>query len=294
MRLAGGWDRHRVGAKEIEQGVAIVEAAVECGYTLFDHADIYGDTACEMIFGQAMLKHPEWRERLVVATKCGIRWADQPEPGAPYRYDFSCEHIKRSVEGSLQRLQIEAIDLLQLHRPDYLADPADIARAFVELHTEGKVRYFGVSNFRPSLVRALQQALPWPLAVNQVEIHLNRLDCLTDGTLDQCLELEMTPLAWSPLDRGRLATGYTPEENDPRAADRLRLLRELDAIGTELGYGRSEVALAWLLKHPSGIIPIIGSVKPERIRESVRALEVPMSRENWYRLMEAARGARAA
>ncbi|PAW75421.1 MAG: hypothetical protein B9S32_17855 [Verrucomicrobia bacterium Tous-C9LFEB] len=294
MRLAGGWDRRRVGAVEIERGIGILELAVACGYTLFDHADIYGDTACETIFGHAMAKHPEWRERLVVATKCGIRWADQPNPGVPYRYDFSYDHIKRSVEESLGRSQIEAIDLLQLHRPDYLADPVEIARAFTELRAEGKVKHFGVSNFRPSLVRALQQALPWPLAVNQVEIHLNRLDCLTDGTLDQCLELKMTPLAWSPLDRGRLATGYKPEENDPRAADRLRLLQALDTMGAELGCGRSEVALAWLLKHPSGIIPIIGSVTPDRIRDAVRALEVPMSRENWYRILEAARGERAA
>lgn len=294
MRLSGGWDRHRVGSTEIAQGIAILEAAVECGYTLFDHANVYGDTACERIFGQAMLKHPEWKEQLVVATKCGIRWAGAPETGMPYRYDFSYEHIKRSAEESLERLQIESIDLLQLHRPDYLADPAEIARAFTELRDEGKVKHFGVSNFRPSLVRAVQQALPFPLAVNQVEIHLNHLNCLTDGTLDQCLELKMTPLAWSPLDRGRLATGYHPDENDPKAADRLRLLNALDAVGRELGYERTEVALAWLLKHPSGIIPIVGTINPTHIRNAVRALDVPMNRETWYRLLEAARGERAA
>lgn len=293
MRLAGGWDRKRVGAREIEQGISILEAAVDSGYTLFDHADIYGDTTCEIIFGEALKKHPDWKSRLVVATKCGIRWLGEPHPRSPYRFDFSYEHIKRSVEQSLQRLGVERIDLLQLHRPDYLADPAEIAQAFSELRSEGKVRFFGVSNFRPSLVSALQQALPMPLVAQQVEIHLNRLDCFTDGTLDQCLERKMMPLAWSSLDRGRLATGFVVEPDDPHRESLVRVHAALDAAGKELGFGRSEMALAWLLRHPSRIIPIVGSVRPERIREATRALEVPMDRELWYRLLEAARGERA-
>ena len=207
MRISGSWDRTKVDAEVIRRGIAILEAAVDAGYTFFDHADIYGDTACESIFGAALRQHPDWRDRLVVATKCGICFEDEPDPGDPHRYDFSREHILRSVDGSLERLGVERIDLLMLHRPDFLADPDEIASAFDDLKQSGKVREFGVSNFRPSLVSALESALPFPLQVNQVEIHPRRLDCFTDGTLDQCLERGITPMAWSPVARGPGALG---------------------------------------------------------------------------------------
>ena len=290
MRISGTWDRDKFNDEAIRRGITLVEAAVEAGYTFFDHADIYGDTTCETVFGHALAAHPGWREKMVIATKCGIRWANKPNVGDPHRFDFSYDHIVDSVEGSLRRLGIETIDLLQLHRPDFLADPPEIARAFTELHAAGKVREFGMSNCRPTLMTALQKALPFPLQVNQVEIHLGRLDCLTDGTLDQCLELGITPLAWSPLAGGKIATGAHPGRLTREGVHRHYLLRALDEEAAKLGCDRTNVALAWLLRHPSRIIPIVGSAKAERIHAMAKADDIEMDRETWYRLAEAARG----
>lgn len=289
MRISGSWDRDKVDATAVQRGIRILETAVEAGYTFFDHADIYGDTTCESIFGEALKAHPDWRDRLIVATKCGIRFEDEPS-GTPHRYDFDYSHIKASAEGSLQRLNLPRIDLLMLHRPDFLADADEIARAFTELKEEGKVRAFGVSNFRPSLVSLVQSALPFPLLVNQVEIHPRRLDCLTDGTLDQCQERRITPMAWSPVAGGRVAAGYVP---DPSAADyayQTELLSVLDRVAKQFGTDRTVIVLAWLLKHPSGIVPVIGSANPDNIRKAVAADGIELDRETWYHILRAARG----
>jgi len=290
MRLTGSWDRNDLTDAVTEQGIAVLESAVDAGYTFFDHADIYGDTACETVFGCALEKHPEWRDRLVVATKCGIRFEDEPNPGQPHRYDFSHEHILASVEQSLERLRLKRLDLLMLHRPDFLADPREVARAFEALRAGGKVREFGVSNFRPSLVTAIQQALPFALQVNQVEIHPLRVDCFTDGTLDQCLERQITPMAWSPLAQGRVGAGQSPKPDAPNREHHQAVLDALDQAAARWACDRSVVALAWLLRHPSGIVPVIGSVQPAHIRNAVRATEIEMDRDTWYRILRAARG----
>jgi predicted oxidoreductase len=293
MRIAGGWDRDKVDAAAIERGIRSLESAVEAGYNFVDHADIYGDTMSEAIHGLALDRHPDWRDKLVVATKCGIRFEDEP-PGTPHRYDFSGEHIRWSIDESLKRLKLERIDLYQLHRPDWLADPEDIASALVDIHRAGKVRHFGVSNFRPSLVAAVQSALPFPLVSNQVQIHLLRLDTFEDGTLDQCLEKKMTPLAWSPLAQGRLAAAFDEKaplpqsEHDTAAVARLRPV----LADTAQAYGVTPLAivLAWLMRHPSRIIPIYGSTRPEAIREATTADGVTLDRNSWYRILRAARG----
>jgi predicted oxidoreductase len=291
MRLTGGvWDRDKVGPEQIKNGIAAVEAAYDAGYTFFDNADIYGDTKCEEILGQALQLHPGWRENLVVVTKCGIRLADKPAPGIPHRYDFSGEHIVASAEASLKRMQLDTIDLLLLHRPDFLADPAEIAAAFTALRQAGKVREFGVSNFRPSLLAAVQSALPFALQANQVEIHPLRLDCFTDGTLDQCLERRVTPMAWSPIAGGKVGAGATVPADAPDRERRANLLAVLDREAEALGTDRTNVALAWLLRHPSGIVPVIGTANPERIRSMAKADAIELSREAWYRILLAARG----
>lgn len=290
MRISGSWDRTKVNDEVLKKGIHSIETAVDAGYTFFDHADIYGDTACESIFGKAIKLHPGWREKLVIATKCGIRFEDEPLPGQPHRYDFSYEHIVRSVEESLERLQIETIDLLMLHRPDFLADPEEIARAFVQLREEGKVREFGVSNFRPSLVSAVQSAIPFALQVNQVEIHARRLASFTDGTLDQCQERKITPMAWSPLCGGKLATGYVPAPESPDYAHQVAVLKALDTAAQDFGTDRTVIALAWLLRHPSGIVPVVGSANPVNIRNAARATEIELNRDTWYRILLAARG----
>ena len=160
MRISGSWDRAKVDAVAVEKGISLLECAVEAGYTFIDHADIYGDTTCEMIHGLALKKHPDWRDRLVVATKCGIRFENEPD-GTPHRYDLSGEHILQSVDESLKRLNLDRIDLYQFHRPDYLLDPHEAAQAMNALHQAGKVRYFGVSNFKPSLVSAPAKRAPF-------------------------------------------------------------------------------------------------------------------------------------
>ena len=184
------------------------------------------------------------------------------------------------------------MDLYQLHRPDYLMDPVEVGSAFSRLKKAGKVREFGVSNFHPSQVSALQSACPMKLLVNQVEISLANLARLEDGTLDQCLAERITPMAWSPLASGMLGDGATKvlpsqESYKPRPVKAV-----LNRIAKAHGATPIAVALAWLLKHPSGIIPIIGSTRPEKILDAARATDLSLSREEWYQLLQAARGER--
>jgi predicted oxidoreductase len=230
------------------------------------------------------------RERVLIATKCGIRFGGDPRPESPPRYDFSAAHIINSCEQSLQRLGVETIDVYMLHRPDFLADPQEVADAFSKLKASGKVRYFGVSNFRPSLVSALQAACSMPLVVHQVEISLAKLDAFTDGTLDQCLMEKITPMAWSPLAAGLIGDGPAMLLPSQKVYRPEAFLPAIDALAKARGTSRVTVALAWLLQHPSKILPIVGSAKPERIREAAQAAELALSREEWYRLLVAARG----
>ncbi len=290
-RLAGSSDASLVSPERRAHGRAAVLAAFDAGYTLYDLADIYCDGVCESIFGEALKASPGMRERIVVASKCGIRKAGVPHGNAPYRYDFSAEYIITSCEASLQRLGVETIDLYQLHRPDFLCDPAEVAGAFAKLKQAGKVREFGVSNFRPTQVTMLQRACSMPLLVNQVEISLGHLAAFHDGTLDQCVADSITPLAWSPLAGGKVLS-QTVDMTDPHHAQRQKLMDTLDLVARERGTSRSVIALAWLLKHPARIVPIVGSTDPERIRESVKADTLELTREEWYRLFEAASGHR--
>ena len=289
-RVAGSWHPAEVTPASRAAGRRAITAAYECGYTLFDNADIYCGGESERLLGAVLKEISGMRERVLIATKCGIRFGGDPRPDSPPRYDFSAAHIISSCEQSLQRLGVEIIDVYMLHRPDFLADPLEVADAFAKLRTAGKVRYFGVSNFRPTLVTALQVACPMPLVVHQVEISLAKLDAFTDGTLDQCLIERITPMAWSPLAAGLIGGGavallpsqqvYRPEE----------LLPAVDALAKARGTSRTTVALAWLLQHPTRIIPIVGSTNPERIREAAQAADLALTREEWYRLLIAARG----
>ena len=289
-RVAGTWDPSQVTPESRETGVRAVGAAYDAGYTLFDNADIYCRGEAERILGETLKKVTGMRDRVLVATKCGIRPPGDSSPGSPQQYDFSAGHIMNSCEQSLKRLGIETIDLYMLHRPDYLADPEEVARAFSELKASGKVRCFGVSNFRPTLVTALQVMCPMPLIAHQVEISLAKLDAFTDGTLDQCLIERITPMAWSPLAGGLIGAGANRLLPSQKVYRPDRFLAVLDATAKARDTSRSTVALAWLLKHPSKILPVIGSTKPERIREAAKADDLDLTREEWYRLLIAARG----
>jgi predicted oxidoreductase len=289
-RVAGTWNPAEITTESRAAGRRAIIAAYEAGYTLFDNADIYAHGEAERILGAVLKEIPDMRRQVVIATKGGIRRADDPQPGAPPRYDFSGEHLIRACEQSLQRLGLETIDIYMLHRPDFLADPEEVARTFSKLREAGKVRYFGVSNFRPTLLTALQIACPMPLIVHQVEISLARLDTFTDGTLDQCLIERITPMAWSPLAAGLIGDGASQLLTWQKTYRPQQFLSALDGIARAHGASRAAVALAWLLKHPARIQPIIGSTNPQRIREAVKATELQLTREQWYSLLIAARG----
>jgi predicted oxidoreductase len=292
-RLAYGcWRIARTGEPAADYQIArsAVLAALEAGYTLFDHANIYCSGRAEEVFGKLLRELKGERERIVITTKCGIRLPDDPTANCPYRYDLSRDYIVSQAEASLRRLGIDHIDFYQLHRPDFLMDAGEVAAAFDQLHREGKVGEFGVSNFSPSQVELLQSAWSQPLIVNQIELSLTALGPLVDGTLDQCQRLGITPLAWSPLGGGLLADGaldILPHQQKYRVADTLKLL---DEIAQSRASSRVAIAIAWLLKHPAKIVPIIGSINPDRIREAAMATQVDLSREDWYRLLTVARG----
>lgn len=286
MRVAGTWNPAEITAERDTAGQASILAAYEAGYTLFDHADIYCSGGCEEIHGRVLKGTPSMRREIVLATKCGIRFPGNPNPNSPHRFDFRAKHIVASCERSLTRLRTDVIDIYQLHRPDYLMNPAEVAEAFTSLRDAGKVRYFGVSNFLPSKLSALQKHLAFPLVVNQIEVHLGRLAPFEDGTLDQCVGDGIAALSWSPLGGGWLGEGQNVPDGDPRA----KLLDALDEQAVLHGVTRTEIALAWLMVHPAPIVPIVGTTRPDRIRQATNAAELELGRETWYRLMVAARG----
>jgi len=290
MRVAGTWNPAEIDDAKRAHGKKAIIAAYEAGYTLFDHADIYCRGACESIHGEVLKEVPGMRKDILIATKCGIRFPGDPSPDSPHRYDFSAKHIEWSCHESLKRLGVDQIDIYQLHRPDLLMDPNEVASAFVKLRDQGVVRHFGVSNFLPSFVSALQAALDFPLVVNQVEIHLGRLDCFYDGTLDQCLERKITPLAWSPLGGGWLGTGGEVAVHHAYSEHRITLQGAVDEVAAKYGVSRTVMALAWMMRHPSRIIPIVGSTNPKNIRDAAKADNVTLDREDWYKLLVAARG----
>ena len=289
-RVAGTWNPAEATAAGRAAGKLAIRAAYEAGYTLFDNADIYCRGEAEKILGEALRETPGMREQVLVATKGGIRPGGEPLPDTPSRWDFSAEYIISACEASLRRLGIETIDLYLLHRPDFLADPEEIARAFTLLRDAGKVRHFGLSNCRPTLVTAVQVACPMPLVAHQVEISLAKLDAFTDGTLDQCLIERLTPMAWSPLAAGLIGAGATRLLDAQRAYRPETFLPTVDAVAAARGVSRAVVAIAWLLKHPAKIQPVIGSTNPDRIRDAARAADLELTREEWYRLLIAARG----
>jgi predicted oxidoreductase len=291
-RIAGSRESGEITPERIAHGCRAVIAAYESGYTLFDHADIYCHGEAERIFGQALKSVSGMRDRVLVASKCGIRRAGEPDADSPYRYDFSAGHIIWSCEQSLKRLGVETLDLFLLHRPDFLGDPEEVAKAFGRLKLAGKVREFGVSNFRPSQFSALQKACPMTLIVNQVEISLAKLDCFLDGTLDQCLTDKITPLAWSPLAGGKLGVNDPIDLRDPDHAHRLHVRETLDLMARAHDASRAVIAVAWLLKHPAKMVPIIGSTDPQKIRDLTKAVDIDLTRDEWYRLLEAGVGQR--
>ncbi len=273
----------RFAGTDVAKARAKIETALEVGINLFDHADVYGrDGAAEELFGKVLAEAPHVRERMVVATKCGII------KGVPY--DSSSRHIRLSVEGSLRRLNVPVIDLYQVHRPDLLSHPEEIAAVLNELRESGKIREVGVSNYTSAQFEALQQYLPFPIATHQPEISAWWLEALRDGVLDQCQRRKVTPLAWGPLGGGKLGLSREAALGETNGERLAALVDCLDGLAEREGVPRAAVALAFLLVHPAGIIPILGTQDIGRLRDSVQAFRVHLSRSDWYSIVQASQG----
>ncbi|MFD1020447.1 aldo/keto reductase [Thalassobacillus hwangdonensis] len=262
----------------------LIEHNLDKGITTFDHADIYGDYTCEALFGRALAKKPELRNKMEIVTKCGIVLPSKNRPeNHTHHYNTSQQHIIQSVEQSLINLQTDYLDTLLIHRPDPMMDPAEVAAAFSRLHKDGKVRTFGVSNFKRHHFEMLQSYLEVPLVTNQVEVSTYHLENIQDGTLDFCLEKRIAPMAWSPLAGGKVFQGK--EEKAVRVRNTLEKVRR--EIGAE---DIDEVMYAWLLKHPSRIMPIVGSGNVERIDRAVRSLDYTLNHDQWFEILQSSMG----
>ncbi|MDO6406153.1 aldo/keto reductase [Pantoea phytobeneficialis] len=263
-----------------QQCVQFIEHHLSLGITTVDHADIYGDYRCEATFGEALKLAPGLREKLQIVTKCGIATRAKAEHQIGH-YITEARHILQSAENSLRHFGTDHLDLLLIHRPDPLMDADEVAEAFLALHQSGKVRHFGVSNFTPTQFTLLQSRLPFTLATNQLEISPLEQSTLLDGTLDQCQQLRMRPMAWSCLGGGRLF-------NDPHYQP---LRDELHQIQQEIGASNIEqVVYAWVMKLPSHPLPIIGSGKTARVSDAVAACQLTLDRQQWFRIRKAALG----
>lgn len=284
-RLAYGlWRLMAVpGGADVQQVLARIQTCLDHGITTFDHADIYGGYQCEAAFGAALRAHPGLRQKMELVTKCGIMLVNPARPNNRLKhYDYSRRHIVESVESSLRNLATDHIDVLLLHRPSPLLDPDEVAEALQHLVGQGKVRHLGVSNFTPSQFDMLASRLTVPLVTNQVELHPMRLEAFQDGTLDQCMRARISPMAWSPLAGGRLATGQGEAETRVRAV--------LGELARQYGADQEQLLLAWLLRHPSRIIPVVGTNRLERITSAAGALSLEMELQDWFAVWSAALG----
>ena len=301
MGLGGSWDDNPISKDDVQKAHELVDTALDCGINLFDHADIYTRGKAEQVFGQVFAERPELRRDIIIQTKCGIRFE---ESGVPKRYDFSKEWINTSVENSLKRLNTDYLDLLLLHRPDPLMEPAEVAEAFMELLKAGKVRHFGVSNMTRQQIKYLQSYLDVPIIVNQIEMSLSRLDWLNEsvvfnhpdsaslafpsGTIEYCRTHDIQLQAWGCLSKGLFSGKDVRNESAVVQATAQLVAR----MAEEMNVSREAVVLAWLMRHPVGIQPVIGTTNKQRIQACQQAESIELSREQWYKLFETARGQR--
>ena len=274
------WGMWRFKGQDVKAARTLVETALDCGIDLLDTADIYGPDngepfgAAELLLGKVLAEAPGLRARFTLATKGGI------EMGVPY--NSSPDYLTAAVEASLRRMGVERVELWQIHRPDHLAHPAEIARTFETLRAQGKVAEFGVSNHTAAQVSALQAHLSFPLVSIQPEFSPLAIEPLYDGVLDQAVERNLAVLAWSPLGGGRLAS---PQDERSRA-----VVEALSKVAERARVSVSAAAYGWIMAHPARPIPIVGSQQVTRIREATQALSFTYSRQEWYAVLTAARG----
>lgn len=277
---------YKLSLKEAED---VVRNALELGITFFDHADIYGEGRSEEIFAEAVGMNPSVREKIFIQTKTGIRKG---------YYDFSKEHILQSVDRSLKRLKTDYIDVLLLHRPDALVEPEEVAEAFALLKESGKVRWFGVSNHTPMQIELLKKYVKEALIVNQLQfsvMHTNMIDAgiqmntlfensvdRTGYVLDYCRLHDITIQAWSPFQFGFFEGVFVDNDRFPE------LNAKLAEVGEKYGLTKTGAAIAWILRHPAKIQPIVGTMNIQRLKEIAQASEVKITREEWYAIYRAA------
>ena len=276
------WGMWRFAGDDLRAARQRVETALEAGVTLFDTADIYGPDngepfgAAEALLGRVLDDAPQLRARMVIATKGGIRM------GVPY--DSGAAYLAQAIDDSLTRMGVERVELYQIHRPDLLTHPQEVARTLDDAHRAGKIGAIGVSNHTPAQTAALARYLTLPIVSHQPEFSALHTAPLFDGVIDQALERQMAVLAWSPLGGGRLANPA-----DPRAQAVAALL---DAKAEEAGVGRAAAAYSWIMAHPARPIPIVGTQNPARIAEIPDAYKPRWTRADWYRVLEASMGER--
>lgn len=277
MRL-GEWGA-KMNLAELEK---FVEGCLEMGLNDFDHADIYGHYSTESEFGKLLKQKPSLRQKLQITTKSGVCLTTDRKPEfITNTYNNSKKHIIRQAEESLRLLETDYLDLLLVHRPDFLMDPHEIAEAFTALIAQGKVKYVGVSNFTPIQFDILDSFVT--LKTNQVEISITRLDAFEDGTLLQCQKNKIAPTSWSPLGGG---TVFGKSEDEQI----LRIQKVGNELAEKYNVGLDQILLAWLFKHPSGIIPVIGTSKIERVKSALEATKIELTRQEWYLLWKASTG----
>jgi len=275
------WGMWRFAGNSEQEGRALIDAAFEAGVTLFDTADIYGFNGsggfgdAETLLGRIFAASPGLRDRMVLTTKGGIT--------PPVPYDSSRDYLMAALDASLARMQVEQVDLYQIHRPDILTHPHDVARTLEDMVTSGKVRGIGVSNYTPAQAATLASFLTnVPITTQQPEFSPLFLDPMTNGLFDQAIEHDITVLAWSPLGGGRIAKPTTPHES--------AVANALDAVAAKFGVSRSIATYSWIMAHPARVIPIVGTQNAGRIAELRDVFKVSWSRDDWYAVLTAARG----
>jgi predicted oxidoreductase len=272
----GSWGR------QYSQGemAALINRCVEMGITTFDHADIYGGYTTEADFGRAFAGSGVDREKLQFISKCGIQFPSDQRPHKINYYEYGTDYIIHSAVSSLEHLGTEYLDLLLLHRPSPLMHPEEVAAAFSALRDSGKVRAFGVSNFTPSQIGLIASAVP--VEAHQFECSLTADSPLWDGTLDDCMVHGRTAMAWSPLG------SYFREKNTQNT----RISECLQPLTEKYQATENQLLLAWLLRHPATIHPVVGTTRPERLQDSLGALELELELQDWFSMLVASQGKR--
>lgn len=299
MGLGGGWNDNPLSQDDITQARQVIDAALEAGMNVFDHADIYTFNKAEAAFGEALKQAPALRDSMYLQSKCGIRFDD--ELGVK-RYDFAADWVTSSVEGSLRRLNTEQLDVLLLHRPDPLMELDELGETLNALHHGGKIAHVGVSNMNQYQIAYLQSGLSMPIVANQLELSLAHLDWLNDGvlvntgeaastgftsgTLEYCRSNNIQLQAWGCLAQGKFSqAGLTADDTAVRkTTEYVMQLAEHYNVPCEA------IVLAFLLRHPASIQPVIGTTNLERIAACGQATRIQLTREQWYNLYVYSRG----